>query len=213
MCDQSVWHNKGLVETIIARDIMCGDCRRELIKITSDFQLDGCKVHIVYKYNDAMASLLYQYKSGDSKLAQTLFYRCLKKLRSKKHSIIIPPSSSRKTKERGYLPLELALSYYGIQILHPFSKDDDYEQKTSNQRKLLKEHIHLDCELDKEKKYILVDDVATSGTTLKTCMKLIRKQGIENCEIYLLSATENFIEMLEKSKEKTMFAKCMHKVL
>jgi len=76
-----------------------------------------------------------------------------------------------------------------LPVLDILYKDNCVEQKLQNfqQRKEINKYIHIKNEsLIENKKILLIDDVITSGSTLKCCIDLIKKYKPKKIELLVL---------------------------
>ena len=85
-------------------------------------------------------------------------------------------------------------------MLPLFSKNMAHKQssKSSKQRSEVNKVISIDKNIElKDKKILLVDDIYTTGSTLLTCIELLKKQKAKHIEILVIAKT--------KKKEKNEY--------
>ena len=181
------------------KDIMCVDCIRKLEYAKNP--------HILYIYNDFFKELLYRYKGlGDLALAPVFlepFKKYLKK-RYKGYIIVIVPSNVNDNFRRGFAFLPWIFKSLNFEMISPFTKQKEYKQASSKHREdikniiVFKENIFVS-----NKKLLIVDDVITSGYTLKTCMDLLRKKHPKKIDyLVLASKKENIKKSTKLLKER-----------
>ena len=71
-----------------------------------------------------------------------------------------------------------------------FYKKENYKQsdQSYSNRKNISKIIGLNLsEIDDLKRVLIVDDVLTSGNTLKTCASLLHKEGIKDIKLLTIS--------------------------
>lgn len=107
-----------------------------------------------------------------------------------KDYIILPiPSTLSSDKKRGFNHVKEIAKTLNLKVKEVFYKSKDYKQTSQRfeKRKEIKNVIKLKGTLDKTKKYLLLDDVITSGSTIKTCVDLLKKQGIKHVKVLVIS--------------------------
>ena len=107
-----------------------------------------------------------------------------------KDYIILPiPSTASSDKKRGYNHVVEIAKTLNLKVKEVFYKSKDYKQTSQRfeKRKEVMNVIKLKGMLDKNKKYLLLDDVITSGSTIKACINLLKKQGIEHIKVFVVS--------------------------
>jgi len=137
------------------------------------------EVYAYYEYDAYFEKLIYQVKeSKDETLAPVFLHPYvshLKKLIGDK-TVILVPSSAKKTKQRGFDALKALYSGLDQQLNCPFEKDDvKQSQRSLTQRSHIKRHLRLiDIQAIEGKDVVLLDDVCTTGYSLKACIDLIK---------------------------------------
>lgn len=183
--------------------LLCGQCKKQLKRIDLDTQLNGIPLHIIYEYNEALESMLFQFKEGrDIALAPVFLYEERKKLidRYRHYHIVLLPSSEEKRKERGFQPVKEMLRNVSIPTLQPFYKLNNHKQSLQNfeNRKLINQVIQRDPAIPlPQTPLLLFDDVCTSGSSLKRAYELIQEHTYK-IEAFVLCAHPLFVESCDK---------------
>lgn len=136
-------------------------------------------VYGLYEYESFFEKLIFQVKeSRDVTLAPVFLHPHISVLRKlcQNKTIILVPSSAKKLKSRGFDALALFYEKLGCDLLTPFEKDDvKQSQRSAMMRSRIKNHIRLvHPELIQDKDIVLLDDVCTTGYSLKACVDLIK---------------------------------------
>lgn len=140
----------------------------------------------LYVYNDWMKEVVASYKfRGDHQLAEIFRRKWQKKYRMyyKPYEVIVPiPLSAERLYERGFnqsavLAQLLQKPVHDIMARHHHekqSKKTKQERLKTGQLFFLKEKINLHG-----KKVLLIDDIYTTGTTLRYAAKALKEAGAE----------------------------------
>lgn len=136
-------------------------------------------VYALYVYDDQFEQWIYQVKeSKDVTLAPVFLHPYVSSLRKRiaGKTVIMVPSSVKKTKQRGFEVLPELYRGLGVELRCPFEKDDvKQSQRSASQRSRIKNHIRLiDPSVVLDKDIVLIDDVCTTGQTLKACLDLLK---------------------------------------
>ncbi|WP_413378362.1 ComF family protein [Alkalihalobacillus sp. 1P02AB] len=146
--------------------------------------------HSLYHYNGFMKELLATYKyRGDAALA-TFFAPKLLTLYEKKFrgfQVMPIPLSQERLLERTFNQTELLLQDWPQDCicLHLKRKNREKQSKKSRQnriRSFLDNPFYLDTNIfldEKLNKIVLVDDIYTTGTTLRQAAKTLKQAGVE----------------------------------
>lgn len=145
----------------------------------ASFNVLDYEVYAYYEYEAFFEKLIFQVKeSKDETLAPVFLYpyrNHLKRICVGK-TVILVPSSAKKTKQRGFDVLRSLYQGAGIKLLSPYEKDDvKQSRRSADQRSRIKNHLRLiHPELIEGKDLVLLDDVCTTGHTLKACIDLAK---------------------------------------
>jgi ComF family protein len=152
------------------------------------------KTFYAAEYKEPIASWVRSLKFGKNLSMSRLFAQLMLNLLSQidKEYILTPvPLHSSRLRRRGYnqayeIAKELCkLSQHHMEInLKRIKKTDMQAQLKFNQRKKNVKNAFKLIGTVKQKKILLIDDVMTSGNTLRECAKVLKKAGAE--EVALL---------------------------
>ena len=110
----------------------------------------------------------------------------------KGYTIVPAPSSKEDDDKRGFNHVERIFSHLDMSVSHLFRKEGNFKQADHNfkERKNIKNYIKLNEEKIENKRYLLVDDIYTTGSTMKTMVSLLKSKGASNIKILVLCKTK-----------------------
>lgn len=148
----------------------------------------------IFTYNEAMKEVLATYKfRGDAALSavfrQELIEAYNKFFKPLKLDIAVPiPLSKERLYERGFNQAKLFADFLPLPQQDILTRSDDKKQsKKSRHERLLSENVFSLRESSKieKKQILLVDDLYTTGSTLRNAAKILLKNGAE--KVYSLT--------------------------
>ena len=157
-----------------AEDKVCFKCVKGFEVRNSRFVIDGVKGIILFYYNDFFKELLYRYKGCYDYVLKDVFlsYKIRKfQKKYKGYTLVLAPSNKDEESRRGFNHLEQIFKGLNLPILKCFKKTKKWKQSDKNieERKGIQNVIKIDKSCLKHvKKVLIVDDVLTSGSTIKT---------------------------------------------
>ncbi|TDL78937.1 ComF family protein [Peribacillus frigoritolerans] len=163
----------------------CYDCERWQADPVFSSALAGNRS--VYQYNDFMKELIARYKyRGDAQLAD-LFSEPLRNIFSKHFSkvhLLVPiPLSKERLYERGFNQARLLADFLNAPIHEPLMRIhlEKQSKKTRMERLQTENVFFIDDAIDiYGKKLLLIDDIYTTGTTIRHAAKLLIGHGAES---------------------------------
>ncbi|MDE4086118.1 ComF family protein [Planococcus maritimus] len=212
LCDQALrfvpsWRGIFLYE---APELLCQHCRNEFSKITEQ----GCKfcgkegeaicrdchyweehgyrelIHSgksLYRYNDAMKDWFHQYKFLKDVLLAQVFAKDMREALVNERAVVVPiPLNNEKLRERSFSQVDELLLAAGIPYRHLLEKyGETLGEKTRQERMATKRLFRLNGE-KVPKQLVLVDDLYTTGTTMRQAAKTLQEAGAESIRILTL---------------------------
>lgn len=169
----------GVIEETINNNYVCKKCLAKFEVIEKKILVDKREVFILYGYNDFFKELLYRYKGCyDMELKNAFLnnylFRILCKYKGRK--IICAPSYYKDDEKRGFNHIKEIAKVINLEIIDCLKKNKNYKQSDQkfNERKEVKNIIKIDkTKLKGVKRVLILDDVTTSLSTLKTIIRLL----------------------------------------
>ena len=180
----------------VFEQILCKKCLKKFKHRFIHYQIEGIKALAIYDYDENMRQLIYQFKGcGDYEL-YPVFLNSIKdelKMMYYSYQIIPIPSYIKDDEKREFNHVREIFSVLGLPILDALEKIDNFKQSdhTANGRKQIKEHLKVRKDIDiRDKKILIVDDISTTGNTLKAAVTLIQKLHPKKIRILTLCKRE-----------------------
>lgn len=185
--------NPDIYQVIWGDSLLCRSCLQKLNPRFIRFEIDGMDALAIYEYDDNIKSILYQLKGCyDIELAPVFFNRMKRELHLmyKGYTMLVAPSYKLDDEKRGFKHVEEIFKYINLPIVHPIDKISPFKQAehTRRERGRIGQHLQLiQPELISEKKILIVDDVSTTGSTLRALIKLVKEAKPKAIKILVMS--------------------------
>lgn len=183
-----------LYNLFIEEDKLCLKCRDKLKVNFKTFYLDDLKVTSLYNYDDeTFKTMLLQYKECyDEALAPIFLYKIdmFIRLRYLGYEILYVPSSKEKIEKRSFDHLKLIFGNLYFKEVKGLMKKEELCQanKSIASREKMIDNFYYQGE--KRNKVLIVDDVCTTGSSLKGVYKAIKNYS-KHVEALVLSKPQD----------------------
>ena len=184
---------------------ICPSCQKQLEPKFINFEIDGYKALAIYDYNDFIKNLIYLYKGCfDYEMREVFLNLFLKELsiKYKDYKLVSVPSYIKDDERRGFNHVQEVFSLLGLEMKNALVKTSHFKQaeKGAKKRQQIRKHLALlpNIKLENEK-VLIVDDIYTTGATMKAAINLIEKLNPKTIKVLVLAKTIR----LEKRKSNT----------
>lgn len=174
---------------------LCSSCYRKLKPHYQTFIIDNVKAVSLYDYDDNFESILYQFKGcSDIELSIVFLERFYKELSLmfKGYFVVPIPSYYKDDIKRGFNHVIEIGKSLKLPMLNILQKTEQIKQANSSKkdRANIAKFMELAI-LDSlaNKKILLLDDVYTTGSTMKTAIRLIKSLHPKDIKILVVSRT------------------------
>lgn len=174
-CDKEI--EKYTFRSLFLRpDELCPECRRKLKIKRKIIQTDGFEVESFYDYDGFFKSLLLQYKECHDEALKDVFLYDVKEyieLRYHGYHLLCIPSSRRKIAERGFDHLKEMFRTVQMRRLEGLFMKEEMSQEGKDltaRRQMRSNFLYKGPFADK---ILIVDDVITTGSTLKGAFEAV----------------------------------------
>jgi competence protein ComFC len=187
--------SEHFLHTLIDNAHLCLRCYRQLDRVVYHHRTP-CR--ILFEYNDFFREKLFQYKGQGDYVLGSIFLsydRWMLRLMYRNALLILPPITPNQKFGFG---VEGVFQQLGLPMVSPFMKRSDYKQsmQSFSQRKHIRDVITWNPQappLLPYPRYVIVDDVVTSGETIRHLGSLLRQHGAKSIEACVLArARKNF---------------------
>ena len=184
--------------------MLCSGCRRLFDYRHAVVEIQGFNAYIPYRYDDHFKSQIFQLKSShDVELGTTFLDPLLPYLYLwiENRDLIYAPSANKHVQEREFHHLDAIYNRLNKPSYSCFQKTYAFKQAELSfmERKNLEKNLVWDsrCDvLDKNRGYLVVDDVFTTGNTMNVMAKMLREKGFHNLRFFALAKTEKLTKDL-----------------
>lgn len=175
-CDKK--YQKIRMINLFEDDPLCAECRKKLKGKIRRTRLEGINVYYLYEYADLFKNALLQYKEVHDEALKEIFiypYGDIARILLKKYKVLYVPSSKKKYQERNFVPMEKILERYGAMKYADVLMREELVQANRSlaERKKMIDNYYIPKKIDKRDHILVVDDVLTSGSSLKGVIKAI----------------------------------------
>ena len=176
--------------------LLCPTCYKKFSPRFDEWREKGVSFLSIYPYS-AVKEALYQFKGcGDYELKDVFFFYPLDYLRIRYRGyVVVPvPSSKSHNEERGFNQVVEMARPLGFPILDVLEKTAEVKQSDLNaaERKEVWRVLAIKKQgLLKGKKVLLVDDVFTTGSTVRACLNLLKKEKPRKLAVLTMAKTES----------------------
>lgn len=184
ICFNEYYRNS--LRTIFRNDHICNTCYKKFNPVFISHKIDEVKALSIYYYDEETKTLLYQLKGCyDIELSSVFLanFSYLLKIRFHNYYVIPIPSYHLDDIAREFNHVEEIFKYLELPMLKILYKSEKYKQsdQKAKDRHLISNYLKVsDLKQVENKRILLVDDVITTGSTLRAAINLI-KEGRPKC--------------------------------
>lgn len=182
--------------TLESKTLICQDCKimfKPFDSITEETTLDN--ITSLYIYNEAMRNFLHQFKFLQDVALAGVFENELRAAINSKVNIIPIPMHPKKKVTRTFAHVEELLKSANVAYDNILEKVDEESmgERSKSERLAMAPLFKIKSDvIIKNEKYILIDDIYTTGTTLRHAALLLKEAGAIKVEaVTLIRATLN----------------------
>ena len=175
---------------------ICRSCQTEMEPKFITFKVDGYSAVAIYEYNAIIKKLVYQYKGCYDYVLNQVFlnmYAKELKIRYSDYLIVPVPSFKKDDETRGFNHVIEIFKNIGLNMLDILIKTEKHKQaiSTVNERREVYKVLELKERVDlRKKKVLIVDDIYTTGSTMKSAINLIEKLNPKKISILVMAKTK-----------------------
>ncbi|MHA6258380.1 ComF family protein [Sporosarcina sp. CAU 1771] len=172
------------------RTIICESCSKnfQIAEIIEEGMIVD-QITSLYAYNDAMRSYLHQFKFLQDVALAEVFAKEIKRS-IPKGAIVVPiPIHPKKRMERTFAHIDELLKCAHVSYVHVLEKTgtERMGEKTKQERLAMAPLFKLKPQVViQPSTYILIDDIYTTGTTLRHAASLLKEAGATRVEAITL---------------------------
>lgn len=179
MCGKDFDENGSLREILFEEDLLCETCRSGWKENKRNDKVGQYRMKSSWIYNDAFKTCLIQYKeAGDEALKDIFLYPVKKDVRKylRGYTLLLMPSTKEKLEQRGFSHLKYMFSCLKLAMLDPFITEQNQKGKSLKERNAIGKSMYLKENIKLPYKIALVDDVYTTGSTIRGALDCINQK-------------------------------------
>lgn len=171
---------------------ICQNCFANMRPIIKQVKIGRIKGLLLFSYNEFTRNLILQIKANyDLELAKYMLAPLKTYLAEKyrRYTLVPIPSTNSSNKARGFNHVEAIFSRLGLPISNLFEKIGNYKQANTKfeRRNLISSKIKLISNVEIPSKIVIIDDIITSGSSLKAVLSILQNKGVKNLTFIIVA--------------------------
>ncbi|WP_245894538.1 ComF family protein [Planomicrobium soli] len=168
----------------VPNDNLCMDCRYWETTEYAGLLQSGTSF---YYYNKPMKDYLHQYKFLQDVVLAEVFASELHNKLSKTKAVIVPiPMHPIKMRERTFSQVDCMLEAAKLDYAHYLTKSEQTQGKKTKKERITSQNLFLWNGRPVPKEILLVDDLYTTGTTIRHAAKELKRAGATEISFFTL---------------------------
>lgn len=149
----------------------------------------------VYSYEKTVKSALYRFKGVADVALRDIFFGYFSELLRTKYrgyGLVLAPSSLSHDEKRGFNQVREMVKVLNLPTIDCIQKAGESKQSdlsVAERAKVGESLFWVKGTSVRGRKILLVDDVYTTGSTIKACLNLVKKHGAAKIEVLVMSRT------------------------
>ena len=175
---------------------LCQSCQREIEPKFIYFKVDGYKALAIYYYSEFIKKQIYLYKGCfDYEMKDAFLNLFIKELKIlfKGYKIVPAPSYKEDDKRRGFNHVLEICKLLELDIFPIIEKTNCFKQAEhgAKKRKEIRKYLRLTTQESlSTTKVLIVDDIYTTGSTMRAMINLIEKLDPKEIRVLVLAKTK-----------------------
>ena len=173
---------------------LCKRCINQFQPHFEKFKIDSIQALTLFYYDVFMKDLIYKFKGCYDYELKSVFLELYKRELSilyHGYEMIPAPSYIEDDNRRGFNHVIEIFKSLNLKMNEVFVKTEKFKQADNNfhNRKKIKKYIKIKDNAVFGKKILLVDDIYTTGNTMRTMISLLKERGITDIKVLVLCKT------------------------
>lgn len=184
-------------DSLLRGERICASCFRRLEVLFETKRIGSVSGRVLYAYNDFFRNLLYLFKGcGDYELREVFLSRFQRelKIRFVGYLVIPAPSNEAEDEKRGYNHVVEIAKSLDLPILPLLFKNKPFKQSARSFSERWKVRNNLSLKNGSSivgEKILLMDDVLTTGETMKAMIDLVSSFSPKKIRFLVLAAKKD----------------------
>lgn len=186
----------SFIDVFLQKPLICSQCQKKFKPIFHNFYIQGQKGLAIYFYDETIRQYLYQLKGAFDVEISSIFLQPFARFlhyRYRKFLLLPAPSTEASNQQRGFNHVINIFSCLNLPILPIFLKTAEVKQAGLNyyQRQEIGQHLKIiSPEKIRNKNVLIVDDVKTTGATIRAMIDLAKAHHAKKISVLVLAETK-----------------------
>ena len=186
---------------------VCNACQKLLEPKFINFKINQHKALALYEYSEFVKKQIYLFKGcSDYEMKDIFLNLFIKELKIlfDDYKVIPIPSYKKDDEQRGFNHVLEVFKQMGLEVFQIVEKTEHFKQaeKKAKERQEIGKYLKLNSNNSLRKyKVLIVDDIYTTGATMKAAINLVEKLNPKEIRVLVLAKTINKEDKKSNTKQ------------